>query len=101
MRSLKALLPRPATSALIFLRRFSARAPLSRTSGSTRGRSPTDDRLCPMRFAEKNKVAPHEQTHTGEKAYACPMWNQTVNHSPGWMSRAAISAPRSSPSSST
>ena len=27
--------------------------------------------MCPMRFAQKSDVAPHERTHTGEKLYAC------------------------------
>ena len=26
---------------------------------------------CPVRFANKNAVAPHERTHTGEKPYGC------------------------------
>ena len=29
--------------------------------------------MCPMRFANKNKVARHERTHTGEKPYACSL----------------------------
>ena len=29
--------------------------------------------MCPRRFASKSDVPRHEQTHTGEKPYACAM----------------------------
>ena len=36
-------------------------------------REPYACSMCPVRFARKSAIAPHERTHTGEKPYACSM----------------------------
>ena len=65
------LRPCPGNTAALIFKRFAEKNKVVPHERTHTGEKPHACSMCPTRFSQKNDVPPHERTHTGEKPYGC------------------------------